>query len=88
MPDAANAIDCELNQIVKSILFSAPGQEAHWLFLTEGGNGIDLGKASALAGTELSPANAAEVRAKSGFIIGGAAPIAHMKKRLHFSTAG
>ena len=82
--DAADAIGCELDQIVKSIVLSAPSRESHWLFLTAGGNLVDLDKASALASVELVQADAAEVRSKTGFVIGGVAPFAHKAKPLAF----
>ena len=75
---AAAACGCALDQIVKSIVFRAAGGERHLLFLTAGGNRVDPAKAGALAGVALEKADAAGVRAWTGFAIGGVAPIGHL----------
>ena len=76
--DAARACGCELDQIVKSIVFREAGSGRHVLFLTAGGNRVDAGKAAALAGARLEKADAASVRAHTGFAIGGVAPLGHL----------
>ena len=73
---AAAAAGCELDQIVKSILFQGVSGRLY-LFLTAGGNQVDAARASALAGEPLGRADAAAVRAVTGFAIGGVAPIGH-----------
>ena len=73
---AAQACGCALDQIVKSILFAGQSSGALYLFLTAGGNRICATKASALAGEALGRADAAQVRATTGFAIGGVAPSA------------
>jgi prolyl-tRNA editing enzyme YbaK/EbsC (Cys-tRNA(Pro) deacylase) len=73
---AAEAAGCALDQIVKSILFQ--GASGLYLFLTAGGNQVDAARASALAGEALGRADAAAVRAVTGFAIGGVAPIGHL----------
>ncbi len=70
--DAGVAVD----QIVKSILFQ--GSSGLFLFLTAGGNRVDLGKAAALAGEALSRADVEVVRSVTGFAIGGVAPLGHL----------
>lgn len=45
------------------------------LFLTAGGNRVDPAKAAALVGAPLEKADAAGVRAATGFAIGGVAPL-------------
>jgi len=50
---AATACSCDLDQIVKSILFRGADSGALYLFLTAGGNRICAAKASALAGEAL-----------------------------------
>lgn len=75
---AATACGCDLDQIVKSILFRGADSGALYLFLTAGGNRICAAKASALAGEALGRADAAQVRAVTGFAIGGVAPIGHL----------
>jgi len=76
---AAEAAGCALDQIVKSILFRGTGSGRIRLFLTAGGNRIDAGKASLLAAEPLEPADAALIRAETGFAIGGVAPLGHLK---------
>jgi prolyl-tRNA editing enzyme YbaK/EbsC (Cys-tRNA(Pro) deacylase) len=77
--DAARACGCGLDQIVKSIVFRAAGSDRHLLFLTAGGNRVDPAKAAALAGAALEKADAAGVRAATGFAIGGVAPLGHLR---------
>ena len=50
---AANAVGCHLDQIAKSIIFRGETNGAALLFLTAGGNQVDIAKASALAGEPL-----------------------------------
>jgi prolyl-tRNA editing enzyme YbaK/EbsC (Cys-tRNA(Pro) deacylase) len=76
--DAARACGCGIDQIIKSIVFRVAGSDRHVLFLTAGGNRVDPAKASALAGAPLEKADAASIRAHTGFVIGGVAPIGHL----------
>lgn len=75
---AALACGCAVDQIVKSILFAGVESDALYLFLTAGGNRICVDKASTLAGEGLGRADAGQVRAVTGFAIGGVAPIGHL----------
>lgn len=75
---AADAAGCALDQIVKSILFAGTQSGRLYLFLTAGGNQVDADKASALAGEELSRADARQVRDTTGFAIGGVSPVGHL----------
>ena len=75
---AALACGCEIDQIVKSIIFAGETSGAIRLFLTAGGNRICADKASELAGEALGRADASLVRATRGFAIGGVAPIGHL----------
>jgi len=75
---AAHAADCALDQIVKSILFRGETTGSLRLFLTAGGNQVCPDKASALAGEALGRAEAAQIRAQTGFAIGGVAPVGHL----------
>ncbi len=75
---AANAADCHLDQIAKSIIFKAETTGDAVLFVTAGGNQVDAGKASAVAGEPLGKADADLIRAQTGFAIGGVAPIGHL----------
>ena len=76
--DAANALGCAVDQIAKSIIFQGEHSGVALLFLTAGGNQVDASKASTLAGEPLGKADAALVRAQTGFAIGGVSPIGHL----------
>lgn len=75
---AAELVGCEVDQIAKSIIFRGEESGAAILFITAGGNQVDGEKASALAGEPLARADAALIRAQTGFAIGGVAPIGHL----------
>ncbi len=76
--EAAAAARCELDQIVKSIVFQGRESGHVRLFLTAGGNRVSPERASALAGETLGRADADLVRAETGFAIGGVAPLGHL----------
>lgn len=74
--DAAAAIGCPVEAIVKSIVLASA--EGHVLVLTSGGNRVDYGKVErALGVAEVHRADADGVRAATGFPIGGSAPFGH-----------
>lgn len=75
--DAAREAGCQIDQIAKSIIFRGESSDQTVLFVTAGGNQVDPLLASTLAGEPLGRADAAFVRASTGFAIGGVAPIAH-----------
>ncbi len=76
--EAAAAAGCKLDQIAKSIIFRGEATGHVVLFITAGGNRIDVGKASEYANQPLGRADAEFVRAETGFAIGGVAPIGHL----------
>jgi len=76
--EAATAVGCELDQIAKSIVFRGEQSKSAILFLTAGSNRVSDEKASALAGEPLGKADAALIRAQTGFAIGGVAPVGHL----------
>jgi prolyl-tRNA editing enzyme YbaK/EbsC (Cys-tRNA(Pro) deacylase) len=76
--DAARACGCDVDQIVKSIVFRVAAGPRHVLFLTAGGNRVDPAKAAALVGAPLEKADAAGVRTHTGFAIGGVSPLGHL----------
>lgn len=75
---AADAADCSVDQIAKSIIFAGETSGALFLFITAGGNAVDQSKATALAGQPLSKADATLIRSQTGFAIGGVAPVGHL----------
>ncbi|AGT07492.1 YbaK/EbsC family protein [Paracoccus aminophilus] len=78
--DAARAVGCEVDQIAKSIIFRGEDSGHVVLFLTAGGNRVDAAKATAVAGQPLGKADAALIRAETGFAIGGVAPVGHLSE--------
>ena len=77
--EAAAAVGCGLDQIVKSIIFRGEASGHVVLFLTAGGNRVSAEKASAVAGQPLGKADAELIRAETGFAIGGVSPVGHLK---------
>ncbi len=75
---AADAAGCHLDQIAKSVIFAGQESGKAILFITAGGNQVDTVKASAVAGEALGKADAALIRAQTGFAIGGVAPVGHL----------
>ncbi|MGI3167806.1 YbaK/EbsC family protein [Pseudooceanicola sp. C21-150M6] len=75
---AADGVGCHLDQIAKSIIFAGAESGAALLFLTAGGNMVDSDKAAAVAGEPLVKADAALIRAQTGFAIGGVSPVGHL----------
>lgn len=76
--EAAAAAGCEVDQIAKSIIFRGEDSGHVVLFLTAGGNRVDAARAAAVAGQPLGKADAALIRAETGFAIGGVAPVGHL----------
>ena len=75
---AADALGVALGQIAKSIIFRRLSDDAAVLVITSGDRRVDQKKVEALVGP-LGRADAAFVKAATGFTIGGVAPIAHAK---------
>jgi prolyl-tRNA editing enzyme YbaK/EbsC (Cys-tRNA(Pro) deacylase) len=74
--EAARAVGAEVGQIVKSLVFVG---ERGYLFLVSGKNRLDLRKAQALVGGPLRRATPEEVKALTGFAIGGVPPVGHIQ---------
>jgi prolyl-tRNA editing enzyme YbaK/EbsC (Cys-tRNA(Pro) deacylase) len=74
--DAADAVGCDVAQIVKSLVFDAGGQPV--LFLMSGANRVDTAKAAAAVGVEeLRRADAEMARKATGYSIGATPPLGH-----------
>ena len=74
--EAADALGIEVGQIASSLVFLADG--APVLVMASGGHRVDTNKLSAiLDGAVINKANADDVRAATGFAIGGVAPVGH-----------
>ncbi len=77
--EAANAVSCQPDQIAKSVIFAGSTSGNAVLFLTAGGNRVDLARARELTGEPLGKADARFIRAQTGFAIGGVSPFGHIK---------
>ena len=73
---AADALGVALGQIAKSIIFKRKSDDAAVLVVTSGDRRVDQKKVEALVGP-LGRADAAFVKAQTGFSIGGVSPVAH-----------
>jgi len=76
--DAADAVGCEVGQIVKSLIFRSGDKPL--LFLVSGKNQLNVQKASLDLGIPIEKANAQFVRDTTGYAIGGVPPVAHAVK--------
>lgn len=75
---AATFAGCHIDQIAKSIIFRGETSGTAILFLTAGGNRVSVEKASDCAHEALGKADAALIRAQTGFAIGGVSPVGHL----------
>jgi prolyl-tRNA editing enzyme YbaK/EbsC (Cys-tRNA(Pro) deacylase) len=74
--DAANAIGCDVGQIVKSLIFAVDGEVV--LAYVSGANQLDETKlAAAAGGATCARVDADVVRGATGFPIGGVPPFGH-----------
>lgn len=75
--DAANAIGCQVEQIVKSLVFQRLPSGKPVLIATSGGNRVNEKRIKEILGEKIVRANAELVREVTGFPIGGVPPLAH-----------
>jgi len=74
--EAADALGIEVGQIASSLIFLADGEPV--LVIASGGHRVDTATLSKiLDGATITKANADDVRAATGFAIGGVAPVGH-----------
>lgn len=76
--EAAAAIGCTVAQIAKSLIFMGRETERPILVLASGINRVDEQKLAAAVGEKIRKPDASWVRDKTGFAIGGVAPIGHL----------
>lgn len=77
--EAATACGCPVGAIVKSLIFQGRDSGALWLVCVSGANQVDLAKVADACGEPLDRADPKDVRARTGFAIGGVAPIGHLE---------
>ena len=73
---AAEALGVAVGQIAKSVVFRRRADDAAVLVVTSGDRRVDEARVAAIAGA-LGRADAGFVKARTGFSIGGVAPLAH-----------
>jgi prolyl-tRNA editing enzyme YbaK/EbsC (Cys-tRNA(Pro) deacylase) len=76
-PEAAAAVGCRVEQIVKSLVFRRAGSGAPVLVLAGGANRVDEERVEALLGEPVAKADADYVRTHTGYAIGGVPPVGH-----------
>jgi Cys-tRNA(Pro) deacylase len=74
--EAAAAIGCTVAQIAKSLVFRSAGGRAV-LVIASGTNRVDERKVAAALGEKIGKADADFVRDRTGYAIGGVAPVGH-----------
>jgi prolyl-tRNA editing enzyme YbaK/EbsC (Cys-tRNA(Pro) deacylase) len=75
--DAAERADCELGQIVKSIIFKGQQSGKPILVLTSGANRVDEMRIREYAREKIWKADADFVKTVTGYAIGGVPPLGH-----------
>ena len=76
--DAANTLNCEEGAIVKSLVFRA--EKEFLICLVSGDRRCSLNKLKKLISKkDVSMASAEDVKAQTGFTIGGVSPVGHIK---------
>ncbi len=75
--EAADALQVQVGQIAKSVVFRRRSDDAVVLVVASGDRRVDTAKVEALVGA-VGRADAGFVKARTGFSIGGVAPLAHL----------
>ena len=82
--DAAQQIGCSVAQIAKSLIFRAKQSNRPVLVIASGVNRVDEKALESLLGEKIGKADADFVRDKTGYAIGGVAPIGHASPPVTF----
>ena len=77
--EAAQAVDCQVGQIVKSLVFKTKRSRRPILVVASGQNRVNEKKLEQLLGEPLGKADADFVRECTGFAIGGVPPVGHVQ---------
>ena len=75
--DAARLLGCRVEQIANSLIFRLPARDAAVLVMASGGHRVDPARIASVLGEPVGKADADFVRTRTGFAIGGVAPIGH-----------
>lgn len=74
---AAAFLGCDVGQIANSLVFRAAQSGAALLVMSSGARRVDTARLAAVIGEPVGKADAAFVRERTGFAIGGVAPVGH-----------
>jgi Cys-tRNA(Pro) deacylase len=75
--DAANSLGCQVEQIVKSLVFMTKKTKKPILVVASGANRVNTKKIRNLLSEPIKMADPDFVRAKTGFVVGGVPPLGH-----------
>ena len=78
--DAAQAVGCRVEQIAKSLVFQGKQTQKPILVIASGSNRVNEKRIAEFTSEPLGKADADFVRKRTGFVIGGVPPIAHLEK--------
>jgi len=82
--EAADALNCKVAQIAKSIIFRLVESNQPVLVIASGVNRVNEQQIELLLNQKLGKADAEFVREHTGFVIGGVSPIGHKNTLLTF----
>lgn len=75
--EAAEAVNCDVGQIAKSLIFQGRESDKAILIIASGANRVNEKRMKAVIGEKLKRPNADFVREQTGYAIGGVPPIGH-----------
>jgi prolyl-tRNA editing enzyme YbaK/EbsC (Cys-tRNA(Pro) deacylase) len=75
--EAAQAVGCQVGQIVKSLVFMGQHSQRPILVIASGANRVNESRIESLIGEPLGKADAEFVRLQTGYAIGGVPPVGH-----------
>ncbi len=78
--EAAQAIGCRVEQIVKSLIFKGKQSDKPVLVVASGTNRVNEKRLGQLAGEPITKADADFVRQHTGFAVGGVPPVGHLEQ--------
>ena len=75
---AADYLGCDVGQIANSLVFRAQTSDGAVLVMSSGAKRVNVARLSVLVGEPIGKADADFVRSRTGFVIGGVAPVGHI----------
>src|SRR5437773_12102331 len=78
--EAAQALGCLVEQIVKSLVFKGKESNTPILVVASGANRVNEQRLSELVGETIEKADADFVRQRTGFVVGGVPPLGHVEQ--------